>query len=310
MKVSVCICTCNRPELLNRLLGSLQTMRRDDFDAGDLHIIVVDNNPNDQVRRVCEHAADTLPVALHYVAEPERGISSARNRAINEALDRDADFVAFIDDDDLPEADWLLQLMAKQKASGAGLVFGSWRPMINAEAPAWYQDLRYFKTRKNRVKRKYGVEIPDRIATCNVLIARSVLEQQATKGPVFSPEFSFTGGEDKEFFIRALKAGASFETADKSLVNKNYTGERATVPGVLKLAFRQGSVLMHVTQRHATIAEVKRRRRKAYSKILVDLLHLPATLFSKGRLMSHLFNISKNLGAIYGYSGHKYDYYR
>ncbi len=50
-----------------------------------------------------QRAGGNWPV--EYVAEPERGIARARNRAV--AACADVDFVAFIDDDEVPEPDWL-----------------------------------------------------------------------------------------------------------------------------------------------------------------------------------------------------------
>ncbi len=104
MNIAACICSCNRTELIERLLNSLRAIDLGGRNPRDVTIIVVDNNPTGESRAVGESASDSLPVALHLVKEPKRGISFARNRAVSEAPNHGADFLACIDDDDLPQS--------------------------------------------------------------------------------------------------------------------------------------------------------------------------------------------------------------
>ena len=110
--------------MLERLLRSLSGVDLGDLDLSQVEIIVVDNAPNGEVRALGERMAAEMPIALHVVEEPQRGISFACNRAVAEAFDRGAHLLAFIDDDDLPHPDWLLRLIEKQRETGAQLVFG------------------------------------------------------------------------------------------------------------------------------------------------------------------------------------------
>ena len=105
MKIAICICTYNRAELFERLLLSLQHMRLGRLDPRDVRVIVVDNCPDGRTRAVCDRISGRLPVLLEFTEESHRGLSYARNRAVDEALSRGDDFVVFIDDDDLPEPD-------------------------------------------------------------------------------------------------------------------------------------------------------------------------------------------------------------
>ena len=91
-KISVCICTCNRPQLLERLLRSLRGIELGELEPEDVDIVVVDNNPTGEAHEVCRRVSDGLPIPLHFAEETQRGIAFARNKAVGEAMDRGADF--------------------------------------------------------------------------------------------------------------------------------------------------------------------------------------------------------------------------
>jgi glycosyltransferase involved in cell wall biosynthesis len=306
MKVSVCICTCNRPELLARLLDSLQGVELGDLGPGNLDIVVVDNNPTGEVGPVCESASGRLPIAVHFAEEHQRGISFARNRAVDTALAGGADFVAFVDDDDLPEPDWLIELIEKQQKTGADVVFGTWR--LDAELPGWLRDTGLFKEPRHDKPGAYG--LPKGVATCNVLIGRSIIDKLAAEGPVFCPEFSFVGGEDKDFFIRARESGAVFASAEKSIVNRNHEDCRLTFRGILRRGFHSGCSKMHMTRRHGTRGQSAVRGMVALLRVVFRVLSLPLFVFSKGLLMRHLYRLSTEIGVLYyGLTGRKFHYY-
>lgn len=92
---SVIIPTRRRPADLDRCLAAVSRLKCDfSYD-----VIVVDNSGGD---------ANTEYVTAHwgarYVREPGRGLCRARNRG---ALVSSAEIVAYLDDDSVPEPDWL-----------------------------------------------------------------------------------------------------------------------------------------------------------------------------------------------------------
>ena len=278
MKISVCICTCDRPELLEKLLGSLRDIELGDIAAGEVDLVIVDNNPTGAVRAACTRVAELLPIELHFVEEPERGISFARNRAVAEALARGADFVAFIDDDDIPEPDWLRRLMEEQRKTRAEIVGGVWRNVFAAQTPDWLKAAPLFHEPVTDRLGRYG--IPIGMGTFNVLLSRGVLERFAMQGPIFAPELSFTGGGDTDLFIRAKKAGASFALAERSVINRGFVDQRLTARGVLTRAFRYGCTATQMKFRHRRPARIRRHSLKAL------------------------------LGVLYSCAGRTFDYYR
>jgi len=305
MKISVCVCTCNRPELLQRLLDSLRRIDLGPLDPGSVDLIVVDNDPTGQAEAVCQGASSSLPMELRFTEEHERGISFARNRALSTALSRGADFVAFIDDDDIPEPDWLKHLIDKERQTNADIVFGTWRQ--DANLPKWANSGNLFRNYGHDQEGAFG--LPKGVATCNVLIKRTVVDRLGSEGAVFSPDFAHTGGGDKDFFIRARKSGAVFASADKSIINRNYEDFRLSLSGLLKLGFKNGCSRMNMTRRHGTAAGVRTKGRKALLRLPLKVISLPLYVFSKSLLMRHLYRLSKDVGVLYGFTGRTFRYY-
>ena len=308
MKIAICVCTCKRPISLGLLLGSLANLRSDRLSVESVELIVIDNNPNGIARYVCQSASSRLSIGLYFDEEPQRGISFARNRAVNVALAHRADFVAFIDDDDIPRPDWLSHLLNKQKQSGADIVFGRWLFAIRSDVSTWIKDNAQFRTSDYRKKNIHT--LPCWASTCNVLINSRLLEAMRNDEEVFSPEFAFLGGEDTDFFIRALSRGASYTTSFRSIVLRHDVGDRFTTMGLLRRSFRQGCSKVSIMKRHRPSSEVRKLRRDAWRRLLTAAFFFPVYLFSVKFAIRQLSRASKSVGIIYGYSGRHYNYYQ
>jgi cellulose synthase/poly-beta-1,6-N-acetylglucosamine synthase-like glycosyltransferase len=91
---TVVVCTRNRPEELNRCLEAVRGLIYPRFE-----VLVVDNAPADARTR---EVADRW--GARYTVEPALGLSRARNRGARECA---TDIVAYLDDDSVPEPEWL-----------------------------------------------------------------------------------------------------------------------------------------------------------------------------------------------------------
>lgn len=97
-RLSVVVCTRDRPDSLYRCLASLAAC-----EPGPDEIIVVDNAPSDNGTLVaCERFSQ-----VRYVLEPRPGLSRARNTGIAAAS---GDLIAFTDDDVEVEPSWIAGL--------------------------------------------------------------------------------------------------------------------------------------------------------------------------------------------------------
>ncbi len=111
LDASVVICTRDRPEELQRCLGSLprQTLR-------PAEVIVVDNASRDMRTRDVALAAGVI-----YVREDRPGLDIARNTGARRARSR---IIAYTDDDVLLHPTWLERLVAAFDAPQIGAVTG------------------------------------------------------------------------------------------------------------------------------------------------------------------------------------------
>lgn len=305
MNVAVCICTCNRPAGIDQLLTALEHIDLAGLVIDQMEIIVVDNRPDGRARAICRAHQPRLVVPLHFCEEETRGISFARNRAIKEALGRGADFVAFLDDDDIPRNNWLQELLRKQKDTGAEIVTGIWRIPDDLHVPRHLVRLKLFKELDFDGLKPYDIPI---CATCNVVIASGAIERLARLGePPFRPEFALTGGEDTDFFVRAHKAGAPFAQAKTSVVMKYPGADRATLAGALRQAFRMGCTHTWLNAAHLPAERTAKLRRRLPRRLVKSIRKL--TLFSPPALFAELEKMAWVIGEIYGALGGRYAYY-
>lgn len=123
--VSVVVCTRNRPEQLARCLRSLMAV-----SPSAREVIVVDNDPDaNRARRVVGMFPDVT-----YVAEPQPGLSRARNRGLREAT---GSIVAFTDDDTLVHHNWVAALAFAFDAQEIMCVTGLVLPAELATSAQW-----------------------------------------------------------------------------------------------------------------------------------------------------------------------------
>src|SRR6266496_1288345 len=111
--VGICITTFRRPGGLTRLLDSLRQLRMDRFPEVAVRIVIVDNDVAESAKPVVDRFATLGPWPISYAVEPRRGICFGRNRTV--ALTRDCTFIAWVDDDEIVEPDWLAQLLITQQ---------------------------------------------------------------------------------------------------------------------------------------------------------------------------------------------------
>jgi GT2 family glycosyltransferase len=238
-KVDIAIATWCRPKGLHRLLGAFQRLRFPD-GAPDLRVVVVDNDPEGSAAAVCEQARGWLDLPLLYRIEKRRGIPQARNAAASVALER-AEFLAFIDDDEVPSPLWLAELLRVQAETGADAVAGPCEPVFEEPVPRWIERGGFFA----RPRHATGTRL-DQALTGNVLVRTRSL---ASLGALFDERMALSGGEDTEFFQRFAARGHAIVWADRAVVFEWVPRSRANARWILERAFRVGTSSAFVDRR-------------------------------------------------------------
>ena len=230
--ISVCICTYRRPELLRQLLGKLKGQKTEGLFS--FSAVVVDNDAQESGRSAALSSHDERDLPVSYHVEPERNISMARNRSVENAR---GDLIAFIDDDELPEDDWLLRHHRTLRASRADGVLGPVRPRYDLLTPSWLIKSRLLERRgflTGTVIQSYRDT-----RTGNALLLKSVFAEQSDR---FDPKFGKSGGGDAVFFKRMLEKGKTFIWCDEAVVFETVPPERRRKSYYLKRAVTRGMV--------------------------------------------------------------------
>jgi len=297
--VSVCVATCGRPVGLESLLGALETL---EIPTGvTLQVVVVDNDAAGSARAVCDEMIARHAYPLHYVVEKRRGIPFARNAALAVALS-DADFVAFIDDDEIPEPDWLAELLRVQGYYKADVVTGPCIPQYVEPPPSWVVDGAFHE------RPRYPTGTLRHVAfTHNALVSAAVFQNVDRH---FDESMALNGGDDEEFFTRVFAAGFQIVWADNAIVRERIPASRSTVRWILQRGFRAGTSSAWVQRNHHSSTLLRLLAHGVYCVVKGAGIALSLPLRGRAAGVRGLQLIGYGLGRIAGSSGYLHQEYR
>lgn len=228
VEICVCVCTYKRPEFLKRLLWEVN--RQATSGLFSVSIAVVDNDAERSGEAVVAELRPSLLVPVSYDVEPQRSIARARNRVVAMT---DADYLAFIDDDEFPAANWLLLLFTTCREYQTDGVLGPVLRHFEQKPPEWLEKSRFFIRPIYPTGRKVAWHDS---RTSNVLVRReTVLGDEAP----FRPQFR--AGEDQDFFRRKTEQGFRFVWSDEAVVYETIPPNRWTRVYQVRRALLQGA---------------------------------------------------------------------
>jgi succinoglycan biosynthesis protein ExoM len=211
--IAICVATYKRPKLLENCLNSIGLL--DIPENSTPTIVVVDNDENETAKHIIDLTKNSLPMPIYYFVEKERGIASARNRLLKEAINLDAELIGFIDDDEFPKQDWLIKHLFALEKYNADVVAG---PVISTSGT------NIPDTTKPKNKLNNG-STPRHIAAGNVFFKSSLTSKN---GLWFDKTFNFTGGEDFNFFDRSSARGNLHAWTNDAIIYETVVPERTT----------------------------------------------------------------------------------
>jgi glycosyltransferase involved in cell wall biosynthesis len=196
-EVTVVVPTCNRRDFVADVITALKVQTLASFDA-----LIVDDGSTDDTSAVARAAIDDDP-RFRLVPTPNRGPASARNVACAQAT---TEWLAFTDDDCIPQPGWLEALLATAVNQGAEVVQGRTisDPAVKRKEIGWFA--------RGKSVKEWSV----RFQTCNLLVKASRL--RAIGG--FDESFPPRGfGEDTDAGLRMVKGGATTAFASEAVVH-------------------------------------------------------------------------------------------
>ncbi len=268
--IAVCICTFRRTHLLPRLFEKLAAQQlRDELT---ISVVVVDNDASASAKNPVAELGQKYHLNTIYEVEPERNFALVRNRIVRLAQ---GDLIVFIDDDEVPVADWLIRLLDTMLAHDADGVLGPVRPYFDGEPPVWLVKSRLC----DRPVHPTGMRMKwNQCRSGNVLLRKSIFDD---KKILFDPRFA-TGGEDVDFFKRATDVGGKFFWCEEAAAYELVPADRLKKSYYLKRAFLQGTISLKYAGRKNSITGKMAIFFKAMLATIIYTVALPFFLLVGG----------------------------
>jgi len=299
MLCSCCINTYKRPELLKKLILSLENQELD--SDINLEIIVVDNDNEKQAESVINELQQNSRHQIKYFNQPIKNISLTRNKAVAEATGK---LIFFIDDDGYADKNWITESIKCLRKYDADAVFGKVVPYFEQGVDKWLKDGPFFK----RIFQKTG-EISKFKRTGNCVIKAEMIKSLIHP---FDPIFGLTGGEDVNLFTKLEKKGAKFIFCAEAIVFDFVPLERANLRWLTRRSFRAG---ITYTDGIISISEFKLGRivfelMKGILYLLISIILVIITFYSKLYRIQWFLKIISNLGHIAAVFNMRYQEYK
>lgn len=233
MRVAVGALTRRRPKMFGKLLDSFATMHRP--DGGDVVFVFVENDSKSTIVEQINTFRARVPEEVRLELEPTVGIPMGRNKALDMAIEAGADFLTFVDDDEVVTEDWLVNLITGMDERGLDLA-GAPVHLIApvGEMTAWnaavLKHLQERSEKRNRSRCKAAEAGKDGeldIYTNNWCMR---LEAQKQLGIRFDETLQFTGGSDTKFSLDAKASHAAIGWVADAVVKEPTPQKRLTLP--------------------------------------------------------------------------------
>jgi GT2 family glycosyltransferase len=282
--IRIAVCTNRTPRAIADCLAALQAQ------AGADSVTVVTSGLSEA--EVDAHRAAFGGAVL---AEPQPGLSRARNRALECA---DGEVLAFVDDDAVVEDGWWEALRRRWSEAPADVacIGGPIRPLYSAERPPWFSDgIAHTLTLLDRGSRVRDLD-PDEEAVYGANISFRAAPLRELGG--FDPDLGHSGGRiffaEEDEVQRALRRrGLRVRYVPDVAVRHVIGAERLTRRSFIRRRFAFGTVL-----------GMRRGRPRALAarQLLASAAGaLGATLLRRQPLaMERAVRAAENAGVLYG----------
>ncbi|QCI99783.1 glycosyltransferase [Agrobacterium larrymoorei] len=225
-KVDIGICTYRRPAVV----ATLKSLFELDVPEGvSVRLIVADNDAEPSAKDSIDRLRETSPFAISYIHCPMSNISIARNACLSAC---EADYLAFIDDDETAPRNWLSELLKTARETDAEAVLGPVTALYKDNVPGWMKKGDFHST--------FPVWVDGEIITgytCNTLLK---MDAPSISGRRFALSLGQSGGEDTHFFTHMHADGGRIAYAQHAMLTEPVPDTRASFLWLAKRRFRSG----------------------------------------------------------------------
>ena len=300
LRINVCVCTYLRTAHLKKCLISLinQNTPKDASYA----ITVIDNDKNQSAESIVSDLKTQSEVTIRYVCEQQKGIPFARNRALDESLKLNFDYIAFIDDDEYASCSWLSTLFTYLSSySDPVVIHGRVVPRFPEDTPRHMCDS--YSTKKER---RTGTKL-NTCATNNVIFPTIILKKLKLHFDISAP---FAGGTDTKFFFEVNKQGVLIYECAEAIVYETVFPNRLKMSWIMHRKYRTGITTAWVRMREGRTKSrlIVRAICKIFSHTTLGCFNFVCFNFKNRN--KHFFKVAKYVGILAGVKGIKVESYK
>lgn len=184
----------------DHLLKTLASIDELEGDGHTIHVVIGDDSSDGKVTSTLTDF-QVRNFTFEVVDIASRNISTCRNATLVAALGREmCRWVAFIDDDEIADPDWLKELLKAANENSADAVFGPVLSIFDEDVPLWLQQLDPLT--RFRLEEEGEANLG---RTGNALVSSDILRRSSAR---FDEALGRTGGEDTAFFTSLKAEGA------------------------------------------------------------------------------------------------------
>ncbi len=243
MKLTLSICTHNHLAALKQTLAGLHDLHSPE---GPWEILIIDNASTDGTGDwLAQGGWQRIAIDCRIVQESQLGVAHARNRALAEAK---GDYVVFLDDDETPEPDWLVNLEQVIDVSQPAAIGGRIRAHMQGSRPDWLTDelLGFLGELDYGPEERALTEASTPIFTGNAAFHRqTVLDVGGFDSNLGRRGSIQSGGEDTELYRRLVKLKKPVRWAPQAVIHHRIEPWKLRRKYFLQLHYHQGRMEGH-----------------------------------------------------------------
>ncbi|WP_159437962.1 glycosyltransferase family 2 protein [Pseudovibrio ascidiaceicola] len=293
-KLAIAVCTRSRENMLLRCVESLgQLIPHQYFE---ITIVVCDNNNQPMAAELLTSIQAAAQHPVEYVHEAKAGIPFARNAALQTARSLTPNWIAFVDDDEVLDPNWLVE-MAEAIQNWPAEIYHGWTQSTPEDLDAPWA----FHRPKN--KRASGAVMAT-AGTDNVLFST-----KAVDGLMFDEALRFSGGEDLDFFYRATDRGAKIIWVPTAIARESTPLSRLSFQYQVRRAYSVANVQAYISRKRLGARRaITKTTPKAFGRLLGGIAGTLGSSFMllvnqhRGRqmLLSSAKKVASSIGLLRG----------
>ncbi len=238
MKLTLSICTHNHLAALKQTLAKLHDLQP---PKGSWGLLIIDNASTDGTGAwLDQNGWQRMDIDCRVVQENRLGVAHARNRALMEAK---GEYVVFLDDDETPEPDWLVNLEQVIDFHHPAAIGGRIRALLPNGRPDWLTDelLGFLGELDYGPAERALTETSTPIFTGNAVFQRqTVLDAGGFDVNLGRRGNIQSGGEDTELYRRLINLKKTVRWAPQAIIHHRIEPWKLRRTYFLQLHFRQG----------------------------------------------------------------------